>query len=675
MFIELIGAIALLICLLLVPGCIFLRACGIDGLRTICAAPLASVALIAIAGEVLAALGIQSTPILIVVLTCAVPAVGLLLRKNYPVQPIQDMPRWTLLLAVGLACAIGSWVFLAQLPSPDAFLQQYDSAHHINLVQAMAQSGKLSSLAPTSYLTPADTTIIPYIGTKFFPSAWSILCALLVMILACSVPLAINASMFVMMCVVWPLGCMGVALQLFSNKRAALYASALLTCAFAAFPWNLSIYGPLYPNVAGFAVAPCAMTLFLPLIAPRMQLTARIACACGLALSCIGLVLVHPNSTFTCAVFLSPYCIYRLWHELRARKLDRACCALACGALVGVFVGFWVLCFYLPFMHELVSYSWSPHATLPLMIANVAELVFTRGFYADMPGQHLLSLLVGIGLIAAARNREHRWLCASWLLGVGATVISGTTTGLFRQMVAGFWYTDPMRMAALCVVVCLPLAALGAGCLYEKLEELVQKLLVKQVSGFPLTKIKTLCALSCSILLVGAIFCPTLSWPLKLPTTFGEHARHTHDDFRADTPLSSRELAFLQRVSAIVGPHDLIINDPLDGSFLAYGCCNLRVYWRYFTEFGALSETNDSKILRRSLFNYAQDPRVQKAVEHTDARWFLRLSSSGSSSSFISLTNSYSPGYFLGLTGIRNTTPGFELVLQEDDMALYRIIR
>jgi hypothetical protein len=126
-------------------------------------------------------------------------------------------------------------------------------------------------------------------------------------------------------------------------------------------------------------------------------------------------------------------------------------------------------------------------------------------------------------------------------------------------------------------------------------------------------------------------------------------------------------------VSEVVGPDDLVINDPMDGSFLAYGYDGLRVYYRDFVGFGN-GESGQSVLIRNGLADIATDDEVRTAVDEIGASYVLVLDQSGSDCSFINLRKDYRPVMFEGISSITDDTPGFETVLSDGNMRLYRIV-
>jgi hypothetical protein len=138
--------------------------------------------------------------------------------------------------------------------------------------------------------------------------------------------------------------------------------------------------------------------------------------------------------------------------------------------------------------------------------------------------------------------------------------------------------------------------------------------------------------------------------------------------------ISPEEVSFIKQVAEVVPTGDVVLNNPMDGSFLAYGIADVRVYYRNFVDNG-FDETQQSQILRQRLADYPNDPEVQQAVVDSNAKYVLILSTTGSKGSFINLRGDYSEEFYGGIRNVSEDNPGFELLLSEDDMRLYRIVR
>ena len=137
-------------------------------------------------------------------------------------------------------------------------------------------------------------------------------------------------------------------------------------------------------------------------------------------------------------------------------------------------------------------------------------------------------------------------------------------------------------------------------------------------------------------------------------------------------PLDLEERAFLKKVKGIVG-NDVVANVSYDGSAFGYATDDIDVMFSLF----GLDPDEDSLLIRRSLNRIATDAEVKEAAKRERVRYVLQLDKGIKNGSFskdasINLMT-YSKTEWNGIMQVDETTPGFELVLSEGNMRLYRI--
>ena len=152
-------------------------------------------------------------------------------------------------------------------------------------------------------------------------------------------------------------------------------------------------------------------------------------------------------------------------------------------------------------------------------------------------------------------------------------------------------------------------------------------------------------------------------WPKSVHTTFGDYRDISSEVYSYQAPLDMTEKVFLRKCTAMVEEGALVVNDPMDGSFLGYGMDGLRMYYRNFTHLGTESETEESRIIRTRLTDYTTDAEVQAAVDAVDAKYVIQL------------RGDYRPDLTSGINSITDETSGFTCVYRVGPMALYRINR
>lgn len=232
MWTSFIIAFLLFVVLLEVPGFALCRILGMPRIWSLCIAPLPSIALIAIVGQVLALMGIAGNmPLIAGILAVLLFLAWFLTRRIGLRFSLPAIPGIAVAIALVLGIALGYNLFLSRLDSPDALFQAYDVTQHLNFIQSMADSGCFSSLDMSPYASAADQAIEPFGESGFYPAAWHVLCALIVQMTGAATMEVINASTFIFSCLVFPLGTIASLSLVFSNERETIISGTLATLA------------------------------------------------------------------------------------------------------------------------------------------------------------------------------------------------------------------------------------------------------------------------------------------------------------------------------------------------------------------------------------------------------------------------------------------------------------
>lgn len=87
---------------------------------------------------------------------------------------------------------------------------------------------------------------------------------------------------------------------------------AFVAPAFSSFPLSFVTYGPLYPNLLSMCMLPCLLSSFILLTdLTYSSKAARIRFGCIFLLGLLASCFAQPNTVFSAAVILAPYCIYQ----------------------------------------------------------------------------------------------------------------------------------------------------------------------------------------------------------------------------------------------------------------------------------------------------------------------------------------------------------------------------
>lgn len=211
-------------------------------------------------------------------------------------------------------------------------------------------------------------------------------------------------------------------------------------------------------------------------------------------------------------------------------------------------------------------------------------------------------------------------------------------------------------------MMAVPIAAFGIARLYELLPGYLKSNGVLK-GGWALLLLVLLFYPSFSIRGMGSI-----------QTPFGYFADmmdelYTMDQTDDEIIFSESEREFAAQVKEIVGD-DIVYNIPYDGSFLAYQSDGLRTIYRL--PYTGSGQNDDQKIIQAQLYDYATNDKVREAVANTDAQYVMMLDYGHIP--YHKSWPEYYPSVWEGITAIDENTPGFELVLSEGDMRLFKIV-
>lgn len=121
-----------------------------------------------------------------------------------------------------------------------------------------------------------------------------------------------------------------------------------------------------------------------------------------------------------------------------------------------------------------------------------------------------------------------------------------------------------------------------------------------------------------------------------------------------------------------------VANIPYDGSVFAHPFNDLNTLYRANTSVPSSTESEESQKIRKQLKDIHSDETVREAADTLGLRYVLILGTEEyalSSDGILSSTyNAFCVDDWKGLLDITDDTPGFEVVLADGDMRLYKII-
>lgn len=674
----------LAIVFLFLPGFALVRAFSIRMSLplSVSMAPVVSAAYYGVLGILYSYIGITSSPFTMLVPAAALLIIELILhiRKGR----CHILSDWGTVGAIALYAAVGTcigwYVFVRSLPSYSGMVEQYDAIFHANLVRRFIATGDFSCMG-----IDIGTLDSPFYGsstTGFYPVAWHEVVALVTMSdNMASTMMAMNAVNWAYCSVVFPVGILGLFMVLFKDDRQTILIGSIVPVAFTAFPWRDLLWGPIFPNLASFCSAPAVALAFLVLFSPMAEVKDRGKLLAAGIMGIIGLGMLQPNAVFAVAVFVVFYIMHVMnspegYRCLPQHSKDRQYSAfsrrLQSLLLLVACIAVWTLLYRSSFMQGVVSYSaWVSYTTAAQSFINILVQAYMKGMnYYTFP-QLCLAAIVLLGIAVALLRRETRWLIVPYGFFCIAFIINVSTDGFLKRYLTGFWYSDPNRIAAICAIMAMPLAAIGLSVICTWAHAVISR-----YSDLPEKLHGPLSALLTAAVFLLMNFYPNYIDPensAAVTTAFGEIRSQYATAYAKTAPYSEAEEAFVQECLSILPPDAIVINDPSDGSVAAYGFDGLNVVYNQIETGLRASDSEDSpesQLIRTSLVNIGSDAAVQKAVADTAARYVILLSKDDGNTS---VTEHFVSEQWSGISGIDDETPGFKLLLADGDMRLYEI--
>lgn len=676
--IDFVIAVLCTLFVLYIPGMLLVMSFRVKPIFSFAIAPIVSIVCYEFIGIAFSLVGVSYSwtvsfvPLSCVAAACFVISLAVFRRKsdvengrNKTKTTAREWMTFCLYIAMGLA--VGVYTFVSVIDVDQSFMQAWDNAWHISLIRTFLDTGAYSPLATTAY--PDSVSPLDGSTSSFYPAAWHLIAAMIVDLTQCPITLSANAVNYVFATVVYPSGVYALLSVLFGNDAKKLFWGSLASVAFAAFPWLLLTFGPLFPNLASLALMPVVSALFISLFEKGSRRSDRAIRLVLFVLGGVALALIQPNTVFSCAVFLAPFCIYEIVKSVYGHCGGGAKGVMfATAAGMGFFffvAAIWIALHGASFMQPTVTFNWASYASKSQAVINALSL----GYVRMLAAQPLLAAFVLLGVLYTLYRKKYLWISASYLIICVILCSVLCSDGAIKSLLAGFWYTDGQRIAAAAAIIATPLACLGMAATAKLTSSLFCFATGKAPSVFD-SKVFCLAAYALMTLI---ILYPnfTLSGYGDIQTSFGKVRATMDASYSLESNiLDEREILFLEEVSEVVPNGELILNQPHDGSVFAYGLYGLDVYYRAFGYESAESESTESELTRLGVGEYTEELDVREAVNEINARYVLVLGQDNEDEPYL---NSYREDDWMGINNITDETPGFEIVLAEDDMRLYRI--
>ncbi|KTR86495.1 DUF6541 family protein [Leucobacter chromiiresistens] len=371
---------------------------------------------------------------------------------------------WVLVGAAAIGGIATATILMLSMKSADAISQTYDAIFHLNATRLILDSGNASPFA-MDLASPGDPA--------FYPTLWHGFVALVAQLSGASIPLATNAVLFVVCCVVWPIGAVALGRALAGPSTRVTVVSGVVAAAFPNFPLSLAGFGVLYPNLLSLALLPYVLVAALQLLGlgwSRRSLPLPIGTSWTLFIGSLGAaVLAHPNAVHVLILWLAVPIIAAAARAFRGGRIaaadgslvqpsrSRALRASLAAVGLAAFAALVVLAWY---FGRTTTNPWEGGHPSPF-----GAILDAVGATPKMEGHNWpVTLLVLLGAALLLRRRRLRWVLGLSLVLIAFYVIAdGFPTSDWRTFFLSPWYNDPWRLAALVPLGALPLAVHGAS--------------------------------------------------------------------------------------------------------------------------------------------------------------------------------------------------------------------
>lgn len=682
MWVSFFVACLIAVAVLYLPGFFLFRSILSSSIFSFLLAPLYSLFGYIVFGYIYIAVGIVCTanilfwPVLIIGAMCFVVRICLL--KKTPVDFLNDIFKKTdyfvLLLYVLLAFVLFLIFYIRPIGGPEGFINEFDNYFHLNTlyqfneaIEANKQAGRMA------------------ISLQGYPIVWHLVAFIVIQFSNCSITIGSNAFDLVIGAVLFPSG-IYLFLSLIFKRMIVKGFGAIAAVAFTAFPWGFLHWGPMPPNFLGYSFIPIIVSLAFILLFKAHTKVGKLGLALLALIALFVVGLSHQNAIFSSFIPIVVLVCVRIWKirldgfsEKRTKLLIKVIIILGTLLLAAVA---WYAMYKLPMLKNVVNYEWAPFASKSQSIVNLALIGYNERSFI----QPLLGVVVFLGFVYASINRKYAPILLPYIFVSLLYVFGSSSDGEIRHLLIGFWYTDTWRISGMLAIFGIPVASMGLTLLYD----FVKRLLMMSKYDSDEKYISYISALAVSACFIGANFCPnfTLFKSMEEPdgievnTAFGvlaEEMQRTSSMF-----YDFAEKNFVKEVSEIV--HDSkVLNDPYDGSGYLKPVDNIDVYFDKYLYYDKASNTDEIALLRHQLKDYASNAAVRDILKENDIKYLLLLDDPNGDYPLTREWDLNDPKVFDdaafrgqkeewdGYYSIDSTTPGFELVLSEGDMRLYRL--
>jgi len=647
-------------CWLFIPGLVVTSSVRMRGLVAVALAAPVSVGIVGVTAVVAGAIHVPWGPLPVIVMTALTAvAVWAVRRQRKGARPPRPrIPargrlrmvarRWLLVDARWWAGLVIAAVLMTlnwrRLISNPAALPQgtADVIFHLNGIRWILDHGNASSFALTQ-MTGQHS---------FYPAAWHALAALTVRPLGVgavsgqAMMYAVNATLWVMMALVWPIGVLALA-RVVTGRNSPLLAVALLAAAIGFvtdFPYIFA-GRTQYPNLLSVAVLPACLTLTAHLLrigkahAPR-----RLWWSWGalLVVALAGLALAHPSGLLAYAAMGALAMGLQRCLDARHRKAPtvRREWGLLAAAVV-VTAGLWLT----------LRTNWSIQNVPIYGMREAVSRILTGTMSPDSTPHPVFAVLLLGGIALAVWRRELRWTLVAMGWAFGMWFLAASVKAKWRYWFTSGFYSGQHRIVPYLVIMELVFVAASSSWAIQAVRSRWPALRSARGRMAAVGVAVTLAAV-----VLGQIN-PTLAARINLS---GAHYRPAKNS----TLLDADEFALIKQLPALVTDGKTVAIDPWAGGSMAYALAGVPTTSIYVND----PVSPAVKLIWQRLADASTDPTVCPAVRQLNLGYALDF---GPDNRIVPSAGGAPPN----MAGIWNIAgkPGFTLLAQKGHAALYRV--
>ncbi|KQV06036.1 DUF6541 family protein [Leifsonia sp. Root112D2] len=646
------------VALLYLPGLALAAAVGARRFLLVAVAPAATVGFVAVVAIVFPLMGIRWSllPVILATVLSALVlwAVRWLLVRRL-VRGVRSEPvvgtrmrsaGWTVLAMVLGGILIATQLVVA-IGQPQHISQTFDAMFHLNVVRFIEDTGNASSWHISGLVLPPGTS-------SFYPAAWHDFVSLASIATGAGIPVIVNLSSIAIAALVWPAACVLLMRTLIPGSRAAIVIAGTVSAAFPAFPMLMLNYGVLYPYFLALAMLPLALALGFSIVGFSRPMWPRLierAVLLAAVLAAIGLA--QPSVVFAWFAFTIPLIITRVIAFTRApaSKMRRIVSWALVVVGLGVFAVAWVVIGRLGDNTPWITYT------------NIFGAAFESVTYSvkGTPVAIALTVFTLVGFVHLARAPGRRWVLGTWAIGAFMFAVAvAMPSWRVRALVVGLFYRDPPRLAALLIMVGLPVAVFGAVAIWSFVVKRVWPFLTSRVSAPARPAAVWIGVVAALLLLVVS----TQGIAMRAAVV---SANNTYAQRPYSPLLSTDERTLIDRLDTEVPADAMIVGNPWTGTAFTYALANRRVLNPHFS---SLIDTR-APLINLKLNQALTDPTVCPAVRALHVEYLLDF---GTYSRDAGKTNVQldSTSGFVGLLDVAKDGVAKEIDRQGDSV-LYKI--